>query len=131
MEPYDKKYPCPCCGYLVNALPPGYHEVCPICQWEDELAQLRFPEMPGIANHVCLKEAQKNFINFGASEKLKTLQGRRPSTDDLRDSEWRPLDIEHDNIEAPARGIDYASSYPQDTTVLYYWHSTYWRKLVS
>ena len=30
------------------------------------------------------------------------------------------------------RGIDYANSYPlNDTTVLYYWRATYWRRLAS
>ena len=32
--------------------PPGFHQVCPICGWEDNLAQLRFPLMPGAPNAV-------------------------------------------------------------------------------
>ena len=44
----------------------------------------------------------------------------------------RPLDPAHDNPEEPQRNIDYADSYPlQDTTVLYYWRETYWRRLAS
>ncbi len=32
----------------------------------------------------------------------------------------------------PERDIDYADSYPlRDTTVLYYWRATYWRRLTS
>ena len=43
-----------------------------------------------------------------------------------------PVDAAKDNIEEPAAGIDYAESYPtDDPTVLYYWRSTYWRRLVS
>lgn len=41
---YDQtKFPCPCCGYLVFDREPGFHQVCPICGWEDDLSQLRFP----------------------------------------------------------------------------------------
>lgn len=54
------KYPCPCCGYLVFDESPGSHEICPICFWEDDLTQLRFPLMSGGANPVSLIEAQEN-----------------------------------------------------------------------
>lgn len=129
IEEHDK-FPCPCCGYLVNSLPPGYHEVCPICLWEDDLAQLRFMEMPGSANHVSLLEGQKNYATCGAAEKRNADNAREPFAEEQRELEWRAADIRRDNIEFPARGIDYSVSYPQDTTVLYYWRSTYWRRLV-
>jgi hypothetical protein len=53
---------------------------------------------------------------------------RAPSADDRREPSWRLLDADLDNIEKPASGTDYDASYPQDTTTLYYWRSTYWRK---
>jgi hypothetical protein len=37
------RFPCPCCGYRVFQRPPGNHEKCPVCLWEDDLSQLRFP----------------------------------------------------------------------------------------
>lgn len=46
------KYPCPCCGYLVFDESPGSYEICPICFWEDDLSQLRFPRMSVGANRV-------------------------------------------------------------------------------
>ena len=123
-------YPCPCCGYQVHKYPPGYHEVCPICGWEDELSQLRFVEMPGISNHVTLIRAQENFVEYGVSEKRNLGLGREPVPGEKRDIDWRPIDPAKDNIEEPHSGIDYATSYPEDTTVLYYWRSTYWRRVV-
>ncbi len=118
------EYPCPCCGYKVNRLPPGYHEVCPICGWQDDLAQLRFVDMPGSANHVSLRAAQKNFQAFGAAERRNRAEVRAPVPGEGRDQQWRPVDPQRDNIEEPTRGVDYSESYPQDTTELYYWRAT-------
>ncbi len=126
----DQKYPCPCCGYRVNRLPPGYHEVCPICGWEDDLAQLRFVDMPGAANRVSLCTAQKNYQAFGAAERFSATDAREPVPGEVRDETWRPVDHDADNVEEPQRGIKYAETYPEDTTELYYWRATYWRRVV-
>ncbi len=126
------QYPCPCCGYLVFRMQPGGNERCPICLWEDDLAQLRFPRLPGSANHVSLEEAQHNFAACGAAERRLRGEGRAPLDMDTREAGWRPLDPKRDNIEEPQRGIDYGDTYPlADTTVLYYWRATYWRRLAS
>jgi hypothetical protein len=126
------KFPCPCCGHQVFLHQPGHHEKCPICLWEDDLAQLRFPRMPGSSNHVSLEQGQQNFAELGVSERRYRGEGRAPFEEEPRDSSWRPLDPAHDNIEEPQRGIDYAESYPlTDTTVLYYWRETYWRRFAS
>ncbi len=59
-------------------------------------------------------------------------EGRKPFDTEARDLEWRPLDPDRDNIEEPQGGVDYGDSYPlADTTVLYYWRETYWRRLAS
>lgn len=126
------KFPCPCCGYLVFERQPGSNATCPICHWEDDLTQLRFPRMPGSANTVSLESAQHNFDDLGVAERRHAGQGRRPQDGERRESNWRPLDPARDNIEEPQRGIDYADSYPlADTTVLYYWRTTYWRRFAS
>jgi hypothetical protein len=131
MFPSAEKYPCPCCGYRVNRLPPGYHEVCPICGWEDDMTQLRFAEMPGSANRVSLITAQQNFNDFGAADpRGANTDVRDPVPGEVRDVGWRPIDPGTDNIEQPSRGVRYADSYPEDTTVLYYWRATYWRRVV-
>jgi len=128
----NKRFPCPCCGYLVFSREPGSCQPCPICLWQDDLAQLRFPLMPNVTNQVSLEKAQKNFIHVGAAEKKHTGMGRKPTDMDVREEDWRLLDLQKDNVEKPQRGINYADSYPiYDTTVLYYWRETYWRKLNS
>jgi hypothetical protein len=88
--------------------------------------------MPGSANGVSLEQAQHNFIEFGTAERRHRGGGREPFDVELRDAAWRLLDPERDNIEEPQRGINYGESYPfADTTVLYYWRATYWRRLAS
>jgi len=126
------KYPCPCCGYLVFQRQPGNHEKCPICLWEDDLAQLRFPRMPGLANHVSLEQAQHNYADVGVAERRHIGEGREPFESETREHDWRPLDSDRDNVEEPQRGIEYGDTYPlADTTVLYYWRETYWRRFAS
>jgi len=129
---YDQdKFPCPCCGHVVFDREPGFHQVCPICGWEDDLAQLRFPLMPGSSNVVSLFEAQRNFRSYGASERRNLGTTRDPVEGESVERGWRLLDPGRDNPERPGRGISYGDSYPwPDTTVLYYWRSTYWRRLV-
>jgi hypothetical protein len=88
--------------------------------------------MPGSSNTVCLVEAQQNFSDYGASERRNRGQTRTPVDGEPRDHGWRPIDPYRDNIEEPRRGNRYADSYPwPDTTVLYYWRSTYWRRVVA
>lgn len=111
---------------------PGGNERCPICLWEDDLAQLRFPRLPGSANHVSLEDGQHNFAACGAAERRNRTEARAPLEGEMRERDWRPLDPARDNIEEPQRGIDYGDTYPlADTTVLYYWRVTYWRRLAS
>jgi hypothetical protein len=94
------------------------------------MAQLRFPLMPGSSNHVSLQDAQRNYEDFGASERRYRGTTREPLDNDSREPGWRPLDREIDNVEEPRRGEDYANSYPwRDPTVLYYWRRTYWRRI--
>jgi len=98
--------------------------------WEDNLVQLRFPMMPGGANTVSLQVAQQNYVDCGAAEQRNAGAGREPVDGELRENSWRPLDMVRDNVEQPQRGIKYAESYPDpDTTVLYYWRNTYWRRV--
>ena len=110
---------------------PGFHKVCPVCGWEDNLAQLRFPLMPASCNRVSLYDAQRNYRAFGAAERTNRGLTRRPVEGEEREPGWRPLDLALDNVEEPQRGVKYGDSYPEsDTTVLYYWRNTYWRRLV-
>lgn len=121
----DKMYPCPCCGYLVFCEPPGSYDICAICFWEDDISQLRFPEMGGAS--IPLIQAQQNYQAFGAIEPRCKEHVRQPAADDYRDSEWRPVDLARDNVERPESGIDYGNTYPADSETLYYWRKSYWR----
>jgi hypothetical protein len=88
--------------------------------------------MPGGANAVSLLEAQENYRACGAAERRNQKLGRSPFEGEAREARWRPVDPGADNIEEPQRGVAYADSYPErDTTVLYYWRATYWRRRVS
>ncbi len=88
--------------------------------------------MPGVGNAVSLLQGQRNYQQIGAAERKNAGLTRAPLDGEERDEQWRPLDPQRDNIEQPQRGIDYMSSYPEaDTTVLYYWRATYWRKFSS
>lgn len=122
------RYPCPCCGYIVHSEPPGSYHICPICFWEDDIVQLRFVLCPIGANRVCLAEAQKNFAQFGAETIDNKEHVRAPTPEDARDPLWRRLTRGLDKPEVFERGKLYGGSYPDDTTELYYWRPTYWRK---
>ncbi len=73
-------YFCPCCGYRVlYEQPPGSYLVCPICFWEDT------GETYG------LRQAQLNFVSFGASAPEWLKQVRCPTEKDERDPKWQLL----------------------------------------
>lgn len=122
-------FPCPCCGHLTFGEPPGSYEICPVCFWEDDISQLRFPLMGGGANKPSLLEAQANYRAFGACEREMLEHCRAPMADESVEDGWRPLDPIADNVEAPARmGAASGTTYPSDSTALYYWRPTYWRR---
>ena len=108
--------PCPCCGYLVFDEPPGSYDICPICSWEDDLSQLRFPVTTG-ANHVSLIDAQRNYARDGVCESRLHSHVRQPKDSDVRDPQWRPIDERKDNLERPIDGVEYGSTYPPDGTL--------------
>ncbi|MBY0146828.1 CPCC family cysteine-rich protein [Neobacillus niacini] len=87
------KYTCPCCGYkTLDEEPPGTYDICEICFWEDDTVQFDDPDYEGGANGPSLRQAQKNFIEFGAKEFRKTKYTRKPSITDQKDPNWKALD---------------------------------------
>jgi Cysteine-rich CPCC len=115
-------FPCPCCGYLTSSAP-GSFDICPICDWEDDLSQIRFPETAG-ANDVSLREAQANFEAIGAIGETHRPHVRPAAATDARDPQWRRLDPT-DDVERPIPGADYGTTYPADRTDVYYWRPNY------
>ena len=88
----EMKYTCPCCGYKsLDEKPPGTYGICPICFWEDDGIQFDDPDYEGGANVVSLRQAQKNFTEFGACEQRVLSYVRSPTEQDERDAEWKPL----------------------------------------
>lgn len=89
----DLKFACPCCGYKTfRAQPSGSYDICQVCFWEDDLIQLEDPELEGGANRVSLKQGQRNFIEFGACEREMIKNVRRPTKDEQRDENWKPIE---------------------------------------
>ncbi|ARK32564.1 CPCC family cysteine-rich protein [Halalkalibacter krulwichiae] len=86
------KYTCPCCGYktLEEELTDTF-EICEICFWEDDGLQFQNPDYEGGANEVSLRQAQKNFIAFGACQKEYIESVKKPDENDRKDSNWKPL----------------------------------------
>lgn len=116
-------FPCVCCGYLtVDA--PGSYDICPVCLWEDDIVQLRYPMLAGGANPSSLVDAQAFFAATGASHARRTERVRPPAADEYRDAGWRPLNRSLDNFELEPEG-----PWPSDWTTLYWWRPTYWRML--
>lgn len=124
----ERTYPCPCCGYMVFATPPGSQAICPICFWEDDLVQLRFPTLTGGANNLSLIESQRNYADFGASEEQFRPDVRGPDGRDVRDRNWRPVDEASDDFESELTEVGEFVEYPDDLTSLYYWKPHYWRR---
>jgi len=112
-----RSYPCPACGFLVFGEPSGSYDICPVCGWEDDHVQLRFPGMSGGANKSSLFNHQlaalSNFPFPG-----NTASGFRRAPD------WRPLlASEARTPTAPSSGVAYFEAAADDVPQ-YYWRST-------
>jgi hypothetical protein len=67
----------------------GTYDICKVCFWKDDNVMIENPDYWGGANGVCLRQAQRNFIKFGASEKIhveSVVQG-----DYEKDPLWKPV----------------------------------------
>lgn len=113
------KYPCPACGFIVFSDPPGSYEICPICQWEDDHVQLKFPGLGVGANELSLYEFQLSVLNKIPAD-INELKGFQ------RDVTWRPLEIEECIVPSnlPKKDTEEIFSSPVDTFENYYWESS-------
>ncbi len=117
-----KRFPCPCCGHLTITGGPGDYELCPICLWEDDSHQLRYPMSPEGANGVSLMEAQQAYARYGAMHPGFRRKVRRPRHDEPLDAGWRPFDPATDWTNPTLDG----DQWPVNLEALYYWRDTYW-----
>lgn len=80
----DRLYPCSACGFEVFGEPAGSYDICPVCGWEDDEVQLRFPAMAGGANKASLFEWQQELL-LRLPPHVADHEGYR------RGPDWRPL----------------------------------------
>ena len=79
----DRRYPCPCCGYLtLPEPPPGTYEICKVCFWEDDGVQFNDPDYEGGANEVSLRQAGDNYREFVVSQLRFRANVRPPRSDE-------------------------------------------------
>lgn len=89
------KFACPCCGYKTfYSKPNGSHDICLVCFWEDDPIQLDDPDNEDGANPMSLRQAQQNFLEFGACDRNMLPNVRQHTKDEERDEDWKPFDRE-------------------------------------
>lgn len=120
------RWPCPCCGHLVHDDQPGSHHICPVCFWEDDLVQLRWPLRSGGANRPSLVDAQKNYLTLGVSDERFAKKVREPNIDEPLEDGFRPVDLSVDDFEETSV---HERPWPEDREVLYWWRPTFWLRV--
>lgn len=112
-------FPCPCCGYLTLSEPPGSHEVCAVCFWEDDAVQVFDPSFRGGANVPSLMECQASFASCGACE-ARFVGSVRPATPgEARDPEWRPATT--DDLRGARAPRELSDAEREQPAAWYYW----------
>lgn len=75
----ESKYRCPCCGFKTLAHKDSlYHEICPVCYWENDAVQNTDPTFSGGANKVSLNIAKENYLKYGAVDRELVRYVRSP-----------------------------------------------------
>ncbi|WP_415359971.1 CPCC family cysteine-rich protein, partial [Pseudomonas aeruginosa] len=70
-------------GYLTfDEEPCGTYEICPVCYWEDDIAQNKDPDYDGGANGISLNNAKENFFKYGAIKRVFLKNVRKPLDDE-------------------------------------------------
>jgi hypothetical protein len=79
-----KSYRCPCCKFK-TLYGRAHDEICPVCFWHDDgQDEHDADDVRGGPNYsLSLKQAQKNFVEFGAVERRVLAHVRRPEPDEL------------------------------------------------
>lgn len=113
-----KKWPCPCCGHLTLREGPGDYDGCPVCYWEDDGTQLRWPLSDDGANGISLVAAQASYQRIGACHERFRDKVRPPRRDEPLDEGWRPVDPHVDRLEDHDAAV--RRRWPADPTRLYY-----------
>lgn len=69
LEQSPRTETCPCCGYI-SLRDRGGFDICVMCFWEDDGNEnsVYWREVPSGPNSVSLRDAQKNFLGYGACD---------------------------------------------------------------
>lgn len=74
-------FQCPCCEYFtLNSI--SQNDICPVCFWEDDWHQKKFPDDEDGPNHISLNQARKNYAEYGVCEKQFIDNVRKPFHDE-------------------------------------------------
>lgn len=79
-----KRYQCPCCGYYTINEGPGLFDICPVCFWEDDPSYRINEDYRGGANKVSLRQARKNYLEYGACDENGLKYVRPPLPDEMK-----------------------------------------------
>ena len=90
----NKKYRCPCCGYLTLDDEPGHFDICPVCFWEDDNLQADDPYYEGGPNGISLNQARENYKKFGACEECSLGSVRPPTEEEKNITPIEPISDE-------------------------------------
>jgi cysteine-rich CPCC protein len=111
-------HPCPACGFLVFDQPAGSYDVCPVCDWEDDHVQLRYPGMRGGANRESLRQYQDRILKRFPSDVQEAGEWQR-------DRSWRPVrDDECATERMPGSGTEYFEAVSEEAPPYYWQRST-------
>lgn len=77
---------CPCCGNRTLDPEDSAFEICPVCFWENDPSQVRYPDETG-ANDISLNEARKNYAEFGACAERFIDYVRKPLPEEIASEE--------------------------------------------
>ena len=83
---YAKYEVCPCCGCKTLDPEDSAFEICPVCFWENDPSQVRYPDETG-ANDISLNEARKNYAEFGACAERFIDYVRKPLPEEIASEE--------------------------------------------
>lgn len=74
---------CPCCGCFTLEEGGGNYEICPVCFWEDDPVQNKYPDMAGGANEVSLFQARENYRMYGVAQQRFAAHVRKPTEEEM------------------------------------------------
>ena len=57
----NRQHLCPVCGKTTFPERDSFN-ICPVCGWEDDYLQLKYPDYWGGANEMCLNDYKKNWL---------------------------------------------------------------------